>query len=32
MGSKNGLSNPFSILECVEDDYSTLGNGPDLIT
>ena len=32
MGSKNGLWIPFSILECIEDDYSTLLNGPDLIT
>ena len=32
MASKNGLGIPFSILECIEDDYSTLLNGPDLIS
>jgi len=32
MGSKNGLWIPFSILECIEDDYSTLLNGLGLIT
>jgi len=26
-GSKNGLWIPFSILVCIEDDYSTLLNG-----
>ena len=31
MASKNGLYIPFLILECIEDDYSTLLNGPDLI-
>jgi len=31
-GSKNGLWIPFSILKCIEDDYSTLLNGPGLIT
>jgi len=30
--SKNSLWIPFLILECIEDDYSTLLNGPDLIT
>jgi len=31
-GCKNDLWIPFSILECIEDDYSTLLNGPGLIT
>jgi len=30
--SKNGLWIPCLILECIEDDYSTLLNGTDLIT
>jgi len=30
--SKNSLWISFLILECIEDDYSTLLNGPDLIT
>jgi len=30
--SKNGLSIPFLILKCIEDNYSSLLNGPDLIT
>jgi len=30
--SKNGSWIPFLILECIEDDSTTLSNGPDLIT
>jgi len=32
MVSKNGLWIQFSLLECIEDDYSTLLNGANLIT